>query len=744
VSPGVRSAIPDGLFAPYELVRPIEARPVATWVVRLAGAGQAGKAQLAMAERFEGLGRKGDPRNDDFVHDARRIATLASPNVARVRDVNLRGDDVVVVSELVEGESLAAMWPPSKLPLEIALRVIVDVLAGAGALHNLRDAKQQPMKLVHGEIAPATIVLGLDGVARLLHAAARCAPGAPAEAASTGYLAPEVAAGDAIDARADVFSAGVLLWEALTGARLFGESDPAAVAKRVRAGAVPPATVSDKTPWAKGLVAVASKALAAEPDDRWATAAAMSAELRKAAGLKLAPASTAAAHARTTFGPAVKARREELGGGASTGTTPGPAATTAMAAASENAASPRPPAASPKPPTASPNAAPASPKAPPVSPNPAHVAAKAPPAPAATAVMAASAPDVSPTDRPASLSEPPVSFSEPPISLSEPPISVDAVLAAPGLLVAVHDVVELSSESLTDAPPSVPPPEAPPPTGAGARFVHDPFATSPAVPRAPAVPVIAPPTMSAAAAAPPTQAMVAPTRGMIAPTRGMVAPTAEEPAPPSVSGSPHFAAAIDLPPPTTVFEHPTTFDPGADDANRTGPSLAMQAEVADQLTRDAKRRKTYVLGGVAALGLIVFVLAVVRIAQHAGEAPSASTASTTSSAATASPPGAATAASPGSPAATAAAATAPSTPSPNAAGAATPPPTAATAPAPATPPTPAPVTPRAAPAARTTPPPGRATTLAAVPHATPPAHAATPPAAKPKPRPKPKFDPNSL
>ena len=206
----------------------------------------------------------------------------------------------------------ASSAPPDKLPLEIALRVILDALTGLGALHNLRDARQQPLKLAHGELSPATIALGLDGMARVLHAVTRCTPGAQPDNLRIGYLAPEVAVGDPYDARADVFGAGVLLWEALSGQRLLTEGDAAANAKRVRGGALPRATVPPKAPWAAGLVEVAAKALAPLPDERWPTASVMAAELRKSAGLKLAPASMAAAFAKSAFGERVRKRHEAV------------------------------------------------------------------------------------------------------------------------------------------------------------------------------------------------------------------------------------------------------------------------------------------------------------------------------------------------------------------------------------------------------------------------------------------------
>jgi serine/threonine-protein kinase len=271
-----------------------------------------GKPLLFVAEVFLGAARAGDEPGAVLVGDARRIATLASPNLARVKEVATQGDDLVVYGELVDGEKLQELWRPDGLPLEIALRAIVDALTGLGALHNLRDAKQQPLKLVHGELSPATILLGLDGTARVLHSIARCAPGAQPDPQSVGYMAPEVLEGDVFNQRADVFSAGVMLWEALTGKRLVDERDPAAAAARFRSEPIPPATVPDKAPWAKGLVDAAARALAISPDGRWPTAAMLAAEIRKSAGLKLAPASTAGAFTKSALGERVKARRARL------------------------------------------------------------------------------------------------------------------------------------------------------------------------------------------------------------------------------------------------------------------------------------------------------------------------------------------------------------------------------------------------------------------------------------------------
>lgn len=310
-APGATPTLEE-LLSPYELLGEIGTRPTPLYAVKHLAYG--GKAKLLVAERFEGAAGVGNAEAAAFMADARRLSTLASPNVGRVREVAVRGDDLFVFWDFVDGDKLERSWLSPELSLDLAVRFILDVLAGAGAIHGLRDARQKPMQLAHGEISPATVLVGIDGAARLMHAVARRVPGGPAEAASQGYLAPEIHMGEGYDARADVFSVGVLLWEALSGARLFADDEPAAIVSRVK-GSIARAATCDSTRWASGLVQVAAKALAFSPADRWSSASAMAAEIRKAAGLKLASASAASAFAKGATGPRAAERRQRLESG---------------------------------------------------------------------------------------------------------------------------------------------------------------------------------------------------------------------------------------------------------------------------------------------------------------------------------------------------------------------------------------------------------------------------------------------
>jgi len=567
-------------FGPYEPVGTLGSRPNPVHVVRQpAPAG--GKPLLFVAEVFLGAARADDEQSAQLVRDARRIATLASPNLARVKEVVTRGDDLVVYGELLDGEKLLELWRPDGLPLEIALRAIVDALTGLGALHNLRDAKQQPMKLVHGELSPATILLGLDGVARVLHSVARIAPGTQPDPQSVGYMAPEVLAGEAVDQRADVFSAGVLLWEALSGKRLVDERDPATAAARFRSEPIPPATVPDKAPWAKGLVDVAARALAISPDGRWPTAAMLAAEIRKSAGLKLAPASTAGAFAKSALGERVKARRARL---EAHEVTPPPA----QAEEEPNEVLVAPGIRAPVeevielgsesmlelPPSVPPHAA-----------APAHGAF-------VLDAFAASA-KLAPSPAPPSVT-PALPAPTPPAN----PLSKSTLLG-------------ISAPAVRPPPPVASPPPAevePPPL--------------------PLSPVLTPLASPALAAVSPPPPVVAPAPAIVTP----LMPMAADETPPPISGAPHFAAALDLP-----LDEPPPLRPSRE-MLETSPSLIRQAEALARDQRTERMRKVYVLGGVGVLGAAILVLAVVGRVVHRPSQQAAAAQPATAAAIASSPP----------------------------------------------------------------------------------------------------------
>jgi len=249
------------------------------------------------------------------------------PNIARVRHVDLTESELTVSTELVDGATLedlfavaAARRTPGAastngepfLPLPVVVRIVVDVLAGLHGLHGLRDPARGTLGVIHGALCPANIVVGKDGVARIINTLrarpVQIGPGSEA----VGYGAPEALdVGGTSDPRSDVHSVGVILWEALTGRRLYDEKDPVRVLARQREEEIEPPSFSAGSPFA-ALDEVVLHALAFDPSLRFKSAAEMGSALRTIAGARIATGSVVAAQVAELAGDRIRARRIEL------------------------------------------------------------------------------------------------------------------------------------------------------------------------------------------------------------------------------------------------------------------------------------------------------------------------------------------------------------------------------------------------------------------------------------------------
>ena len=226
-------------------------------------------------------------RDDDefvsmFLDEARLAASIRHPNVVATLDVS-DGDYLYLVMEYIEGCSLGnlvrhASKAGKTLPPAIAVRVIIDMLLGLHAAHELKDSDGTTLGLVHRDVSPQNILVGIDGVSRITDfgiAFATARSTVTQEGRIKGkfsYLSPEQAKSQPVTRRMDVFSAGTVLWEALTGRPLFRRSDDAATISAVLSGVIPPpSTIHRDLP--KGLDAVVLKALQRNPDTRYQTAA---------------------------------------------------------------------------------------------------------------------------------------------------------------------------------------------------------------------------------------------------------------------------------------------------------------------------------------------------------------------------------------------------------------------------------------------------------------------------------------
>ncbi len=217
-----------------------------------------------------------------FLDEARLAARIRHPNVVPTIDISDSEESgYFIVMDYIEGDHLgqilaSAHKENAKLPLPVTLRVIVDALGGLGAAHDLVDEAGKHLHLVHRDVSPHNIMVGRDGVARLTDFGV-----AKAEDRLThtrdgqvkgklAYMAPEQAASGQTDSRSDLFSMGVILWECVTGRRLFRADSTAATLHRLLHDEVPkPSTVD---PTLEPLDAVLMKSLAREPADRYQSA----------------------------------------------------------------------------------------------------------------------------------------------------------------------------------------------------------------------------------------------------------------------------------------------------------------------------------------------------------------------------------------------------------------------------------------------------------------------------------------
>ncbi len=227
-----------------------------------------------------------------FIDEARLAARIRHPNVVQTTDVVALEDEIFLVMEFVQGESLSKLWRAAsakggRIPPEVVSTVMVGVLHGLHAAHEATNERGELLHIVHRDVSPQNILVGADGVPRVIDFGIAKASG---RAVSTrdgqlkgklAYMAPEQLRSQPVDRRADIFAAGIVLWEMLTGKRLFAaESEGAVVTKVLELLVEPPSATSPDVP--TEVDAIVQKALAREPAERFETAEAMALALEVA------------------------------------------------------------------------------------------------------------------------------------------------------------------------------------------------------------------------------------------------------------------------------------------------------------------------------------------------------------------------------------------------------------------------------------------------------------------------------
>lgn len=227
--------------------------------------------------------------------EARLGGLLRHPNLIGVLDAGEHDGYAYIVLEYVEGASLREVVASDlagrvrDVPLAFALGVIHDAARGLHHAHEVSDERGDSLGLVHRDVTPANILLGIDGAVKVadfgiakethVHTLSGSLQG------TASYMAPEMARGHAFDRRADVFSLGVILYELVTGVRPFHADNDVAAMHRVLAGEVErPRAVMGTRPITDRLEEAIMTALATDPAARFGTARAFADEVAGIAG----------------------------------------------------------------------------------------------------------------------------------------------------------------------------------------------------------------------------------------------------------------------------------------------------------------------------------------------------------------------------------------------------------------------------------------------------------------------------
>ena len=318
-SPSVLPETAGGVIGKYTLICELGGRSPTTFAAYTSAL-----RELVIVERIA-RARLSAKEIETFTRAARRMALIRNPHFSRVREVFVTSQLVAIASDFVEGETLEELTAPiggkKRLELAVRLAVLVDLLAGLDALHTAPELENgTPAKsIVHGEVTPANVLVGLDGTARIIRPHRMPRPDrTDAEKlrervkATLGYVAPETLVGDGLDLRADLYAVGVMLWEAISGERLFAQSTPEAALTLQLAGDLPRAKLPDDGAWAEPLVNIAARALQVSPERRFSTAKDFADAIRRAVQPKLAPTLQVAAAVSARAGERIEARRLRL------------------------------------------------------------------------------------------------------------------------------------------------------------------------------------------------------------------------------------------------------------------------------------------------------------------------------------------------------------------------------------------------------------------------------------------------
>jgi len=230
-----------------------------------------------------------------FLDEARLAARISHPNVVPTLDVVAQEDELFLVMDYVRGVSLsrlarAAKQRGERIPLKIVASIVTGMLNGLHAAHEARDESGEALHIVHRDVSPQNVLVGTDGIARVLDFGVAKAVGrvqGTREGQLKGklpYMAPEQITTGEVSRKTDIYAAAVVLWEVLVGRRLFYGDNEANIMSLVLAGEIPqPSHLVPGVPVEFDQIVL--RGTDRDPEERFATAREMAAEVESVMGL---------------------------------------------------------------------------------------------------------------------------------------------------------------------------------------------------------------------------------------------------------------------------------------------------------------------------------------------------------------------------------------------------------------------------------------------------------------------------
>ncbi|MEZ4227097.1 MAG: serine/threonine-protein kinase [Polyangiaceae bacterium] len=254
--------------------------------------GQAGFSRTVAIKRLHPYLAQDPEFVSMLIDEARLAARIRHPNVVVTLDVVALEGELLVVMEYVHGEALsrllrAAVRKGEQVPPRIASAILSQGLYGLHAAHEATDERGEPLNIVHRDVSPQNLVVGSDGATRVVDFGVAKAAGRLQETregqlkGKIRYMAPEQLRRGPVDRRADIYAAGVVAWECLTGRRLFDAENEWQIATTIMEGVNEPPSAYGREVSAE-LDAVILRALAVSPDERFGTAFEMAEALEDA------------------------------------------------------------------------------------------------------------------------------------------------------------------------------------------------------------------------------------------------------------------------------------------------------------------------------------------------------------------------------------------------------------------------------------------------------------------------------